>query len=199
MGNTRSGISDEERELAQLSDITYDDDYDSRAQRANKLGYGIDSELSDDKTAVYTKNGSAVVAYRGTKLTSPEDLAADMKIATFQVPEDRVASGREKAAKAKQKYGSVKLTGHSLGGTVANEVSMTTDHEATVFNPGAQPLKRNRKGAKVKIIRHAKDPISMGFSADATNIGGNDFDPLDVVSPALSGYKAHRIDNFLMG
>lgn len=112
-----------DKELAELADITYTTG-DKRKQRADKLGYDVDDELSNERAAVFKnrKTNKAVVAYRGTHELN--DLKADAKIAVGKVPEDRVEEAMRLHAGAKRKYkDGVILTGHSLGGTLAHHVS----------------------------------------------------------------------------
>lgn len=165
--NNSSVLTPQDRELARLSDIAYLPQ--NRHQEAQRIGYAYDDELSNDRVAVFRHEatGDAVIAYRGTQ--APDDLSADWDIAYRGTPSDeRLALDTH--AKTKSKYKNVKLTGHSLGGTLAHYVSNRTDDPATIFNPGSSPLFKPTVGRHVRIIRNPNDMISQGYSGHPQTI-----------------------------
>lgn len=100
----------------------------------------------------------------------------------------RFQEAKDVAARAKKKYGNVVLTGHSLGGAMAEEASREHDLEATVFNPGSNPFVRHKnKPSKVTVIRDKNDIISAGYG-----------DPLDFMDGVVGlATDAHGLSNFL--
>ena len=106
-------------------------------------GWKLDPELSGVNRSVYTKDGKAKVAYRGTDLTNPKtrfaDLGTDVLVGLgLQGLSSRVKNAKRTAELTAQKYGreNTSLTGHSLGGTQAAQVSRATGLPATGFNTG---------------------------------------------------------------
>ena len=61
-------------------------------------------------------DGSAVVSYRGTQ--DPSDLVPDVQLALGMTGK-RVHEARQRFKEARDKYGHVVATGHSLGGHLA--------------------------------------------------------------------------------
>lgn len=165
---SHADLTEEDRLYAQLADIAYEDNLHAKSNRARTLGYDVDHELTSPEETVFTRNGQAVVAYPGTRISRSQDLAADADIASGKMP-DRVRKSLNHATKVKGKYGKVKFTGHSLGGTIANEVSRATGEEATIFNPGSSPLYKSSKADKTRVIRNENDLVSRGFKHQAVN------------------------------
>ena len=108
--------------------------------------YSIDENLSNDVGVVLKNNNdnSAILAYRGTDPTNIFDLNADAQLATgidkllpFQT---RLSRAEDMYKSVKNIYPDVELTGHSLGGYLADYVGRTHNEKAVVFNPGLTPL-----------------------------------------------------------
>jgi len=112
------------------------------ARKHGVLGYAhLDPALSNDEHAVYVNPATkqVMIAYRGTDPAQLKDLQADVHIGLGT----HAHSARFKRALAtydavKAKYGNdtIKVTGHSLGGTLAKHVHQKKDVHAEVFNPG---------------------------------------------------------------
>ena len=82
-------------------------------------GYDVDEELSNSRTKTYVKDGTALVAYKGTDPTNFIDLDADAAIAIgTQRYNPQFKNAVSLAQRAKEKYGVVHTTGHSLGGLI---------------------------------------------------------------------------------
>lgn len=147
--------------------------------------FDLDKDLSNDDMSVWYNpvEKRAVVSYRGTRPTNAFDLAADFAIAkNAQKYHPRFHRAAKLARKAVNKYGkdNVRLTGHSLGGSLAlyaNESLGDDAVETSVFNPGhslefdqhLENLGKSRtdKGKKLKsktrIYAHNSDLVSKGF------------------------------------
>jgi len=111
-------------------------------------GFQYDTQLSNKRNAVYhspTEN-RVIVAFRGTDFTDPTDVFDDIRIATGTFAGDpRIKKGKEITKQASDKYGvpikQVELTGHSLGGRVAQAVGEHFDsNRVTAVNPGSSPI-----------------------------------------------------------
>ena len=108
--------------------------------------YTLDKELSNDLGVVLKNNNdnSAILAYRGTDPNNIYDLNADAQLATgldnlipFQT---RLSRANDMYVATKNVYPNLELTGHSLGGYLAEHVSRTNNEKAVVFNPGLTPI-----------------------------------------------------------
>jgi len=109
-------------------------------------GFDIDQELSNiDKTVYVNKEtGHATVAFSGTRIKGPlnettwRDLTTDFLMFVGQGSKSsRFKKSRQATQRAIEKYGldNVSVTGHSLGGSIALEMSNELGVRATAFNP----------------------------------------------------------------
>jgi hypothetical protein len=108
--------------------------------------YAIDENLSNDVGVVLRNqnDNSAILAYRGTDPTNVYDLNADAQLATgldrllpFQT---RLQRAEDMYTSVKNVYPNVELTGHSLGGYLADHISRENNEKAVIFNPGLTPI-----------------------------------------------------------
>ena len=108
--------------------------------------YSLDNDLSNDVGVVLKNNNdnSAILAYRGTDPTNIYDLNADAQLATGL---DRLLPFQTRLSRAEDMYNSVKniypnvsITGHSLGGYLADHISRENNEKAVIFNPGLTPI-----------------------------------------------------------
>ncbi len=92
---------------------------------------GFDAALYKNK-----KTGTIVIAYRGTEKTHWNDWSTDFQQAAGK-PTDQYDEATELASTVKASYPadqSVEITGHSLGGGLAQVASAVTGYPATTFN-----------------------------------------------------------------
>lgn len=140
--------------------------YKNEQERAPSLnGYNIDHSLGNKYSAVYVnpKDNDTIVAFRGTKDVS--DLAPDLDIALGRRSHPRFREAEELVDRVEKKYNKkAKLTGHSLGGTVADYVSQRRGNNATVFNPGSNPLLKEKMRPNLRVHRDKGDLISGGYA-----------------------------------
>jgi hypothetical protein len=185
-----------DRELAQLADISYEKDVNKRRLRAEQLGYDYDPELSHEHASVFRHRNTdkGIVAYRGSR--DLKDLTADIDVVLGRTPEARVQDALRIHAGAKRKYqNGVYLTGHSLGGTLAHHVSDRTGDEAVIFNPGSSPFKRATKSGKVRVYRNPFDIVSLGYIGQANNVTRSEH-PIELLAPWTAGYFNHSATQF---
>lgn len=100
-------------------------------------------------------DGSATVAFRGTEfsLSDPNDIITDANILRWSGDEDgQYANVREVMDTVSQQYSNVSVTGHSLGGSLAQYASLYSGAEATTFN--SAPITTNQD-ALSHVIRPA--------------------------------------------
>jgi hypothetical protein len=168
-------------------------------------GYELDSELSSlNHIVIKRPDESAILAYRGTDPQNPNDLFADAIILggahrdAVDLRDTRFNLAQQYYLDAKVKYGEVDLTGHSLGGAMADVIGTKYGERSTVFNPGASPMEFLNKNYPVSTSKVYKtntlDLLSMssrGYS-----------NPIEVPQsergalPFLN-IKSHDIKNFL--
>lgn len=108
-------------------------------------GYVFDPEYSTNNASTFIRpDGTAIIAYRGTRPTNFDDLNTDASILAGQhrtdTPHPRFVEAQNHYDFVKSKYDFVDLTGHSLGGTLADYVGRMNDERAVVFNPGETPF-----------------------------------------------------------
>jgi hypothetical protein len=134
---------------SQLAYDYYDNNNDAEAiQRALDTymeGYIFDPEYSNNNASTFVRpDGTAILAYRGTRPTNLDDLNTDAAILAGQnrtdTPHPRFTEAVNQYNLVKNNYYNVDLTGHSLGGTLADYVARMHDERAVVFNPGESPF-----------------------------------------------------------
>lgn len=128
----------------------------------------VDDDLTSDEYTTYfnPQNGTAYVAFRGTQ--GPEDLMPDVHIAFDSRAHQRFVRAEEIVKRANAKYNNnVKLTGHSLGGTLALHASQYSGNTAVVFNPGGSA---QHKGANARVVRNENDFVSLKYANVADNV-----------------------------
>ena len=107
--------------------------------------YSLDENLSNDVGVVLRRDdNNAILAYRGTDPTNIYDLNADAQLATgidnllpFQT---RLSRAEDMYRSVKNVYPNLELTGHSLGGYLADHISRENNEKAVIFNPGLTPI-----------------------------------------------------------
>lgn len=105
--------------------------------RLRKLGYTLDTELSNAHYRVYSHPEHTLIGYRGTNTSDYEDINSDLGIAFGNINTQGIRAGVEVAQAAKKKYNKPLLhAGHSLGGTKAIVAQRYTGGHAVAFNPG---------------------------------------------------------------
>jgi len=165
------GPRDDETDYKTLSTESYTEP--SKRRKGLDGGYIYDEQLSTKHAAVYHRDGAPVIAYRGTADTA--DVLTDVYVAAGSTKHPRFKDAVDLADKVKNKYQKdPKLTGHSLGGTLAHHVSDQRGHEATLFNPGSNFLAAPRKtSSRVKVVRRDTDLISQGYATKSSERKGS--------------------------
>lgn len=150
--STLEGMPIEDLQYSIASQIAYDhyfNEFDPIATQDNLDAmieeHTLDPENSNDVgSTIIRPDGSAILAFRGTDPKNPYDLIADAQLATGTdrlLPYySRLARAEELYNKVKEEYGDVTLTGHSLGGFLADYTARKNDEQAVVFNPGLSPI-----------------------------------------------------------
>ena len=149
-----------ESHLAMLASGAYESPHYFANQVGN--GWGVDDELSDHHSTVYhnptTKH--SVVAFRGT--AEKQDLKTDaLLFLGLGGKTNRYKEANALTDKVIAKYGkpNVSLTGHSLSGDIASNVSKNKDLDAYTFNKGRKLLP-SKIAPREKSVRVVGDPLS---------------------------------------
>lgn len=163
---------------------SHDDDVSQRDVRFNQEsykspkdrdrninGYIYDEELSNNRNAIYHKKGVGTIhAVRGTDINSTKDKLDDLLVLIgLNKVSNRYKKTKKLHTRVKGKYGETQLTGHSLGGTIANNLSRETGSKATLYNPGRSVEQLHQlagdhftdNGKNIHTFRHRLDPISI--------------------------------------
>jgi len=168
---------------------------DKKKQKALiSKGYVRDNALSNDNEQVYynPSNKKLLVNITGTHNIS--DIGTDLYLAAGKLKDtDRYKEGKKVLEKAKRKYGVNKatITGHSLGGQIANYVASSED-KVTTLDPGYTIGQKARKN--VKNYRTKGDWVSLFSPYGNTTTLKNPNKPsrLGIV---YDGLQAHNVDN----
>jgi hypothetical protein len=168
-------------------------------------GYMLDEEQSSlNHIVIKRPDESAILAYRGTDPTNPQDLFADAVILggahrdAVHLRDTRFNLAEQYYLDAKVKYGAVDLTGHSLGGAMADVIGTNYNEKSVVFNPGASPmefLNKNYPQSTSKVYKtNTLDLISMSSRGYANPI---EVPQSERGSLPFLNIKSHDIKNFL--
>ncbi len=208
----KKGMDDESREHAAIADAAYKV-YERGFQGAQKeldsylKGYTIDPDLSDDHAVtVLRPDGSAIIGYRGTDPYNIFDIGADALIATGYhrektnlLPYTRFQRASDHFQRVSKEHDVQSVTGHSLGGSLADFVGRRFNTRAFAFNPGESPFEYGRFGlvepSKTKAFTTGDDPISI-----STHAYKNHQEVVTVPKTVEGGYyylDSHSLKNFL--
>lgn len=97
-----------------------------------------DESISNDRCAVYYYKYNpkyAIIGYRGTDITNMDDIITNLNILIGNANIDYVKNALDIYNIANKKYDSIIVCGHSLGGYIANAVSMSRGCLSYTFNP----------------------------------------------------------------
>jgi hypothetical protein len=176
MKRTNSDFELETSQYAILAQAAYDKE---------RKHFDFADYLADDstaETAVYKskKNGKIIASSRGTTLgqgigTAAKDLGSDALLGLGMTHlTDREKDLEKHVSKLQKKYGknNIELTGHSLGGRLADDVARGKGLRSQVFNKGTSPLdlvkKHKQKGnSKKNVHHHTKGDVISAFDTSA--------------------------------
>ena len=193
---------------SQLSYQYYDNNNDAEQIQTSLdtylEGYTFDPEYSTNNASTFIRpDGTAIIAYRGTRPTNFDDLNTDASILAGQHrtdnPHPRFVEAVNHYNFVKSKYDFVDLTGHSLGGTLADYVGRMHDEKAVVFNPGESPFSLSvipqSQTSKTRIYRtNTFDIVSFANSmyphAQSVRV-------VPQTDPVSTWFGSHNLTNFL--
>jgi hypothetical protein len=206
--NIYDSMPQEDMPYSVASQISYDYyDNGNDAQKTQEIldtyleGYTLDSQLSyNDAVTIVRPDGSAILAYRGTRPTNPIDLVVDAGIVLGSgrsaIPAPSFIQAQHQYSLVKSKYDNVDITGHSRGGTWANYIARNNGEKAVVFNPGESPIGFNFMGEnRTRVYRtDSFDLVSISTHAY------KDYDDIRIIPQTDSRSSflgSHNLTNFL--
>jgi hypothetical protein len=210
---TELAVRDEDYEYSIASQVAYDHYYNNQnTEKTQEVlnhyieGYKIDEELSNDIGVVLERpDGTGILAYRGTDPTNPYDLTADAlillgynKTEGKSIPGSRFDNAETLYKSASEKYPFVDITGHSLGGTLADYIGRKYDENATVFNPGVSPVEVTEE-RKPKTLTRIYTTDTFDLVSQMSNLYGDEVEHIIVKQsdPRTSFLGSHNLTNFL--
>jgi hypothetical protein len=206
--NIYNSMPEEDMPYSVASQISYDYyDNGNDAQKTQEIldtyleGYTLDSQLSyNDAVTIVRPDGSAILAYRGTRPTNPIDLVVDAGIVLgtgrSSIPAPSFIQAQHHYDLVKSKYDNLDITGHSRGGTWANYIARNNNEKAVVFNPGESPIGFNFMGEnRTRVYRtDSFDLVSISTHAY------KDYDDIRIIPQTDSRSDwlgSHNLTNFL--
>ena len=126
----------------------------------------IDNKDTGFHAEVLAKGNDVIVAYRGTDITSVQDIRNDVAMARDKIPA-QATDAIKVYDQVKQDYpnSDVTVTGHSLGGSLSQIVSSVRGCDAVTFNAyGTKDMFENSANIKEEnIVNYVNewDPITM--------------------------------------
>ena len=107
----------------------------SSAPEGYKVVKSVDNKDTGFQAEVLAKGNDVIIAYRGTNLTSVQDIRNDVAMARDNIPA-QATDAIKVYDQVKQDYpnSDVTVTGHSLGGSLSQIVSSVRGCEAVTFN-----------------------------------------------------------------
>jgi hypothetical protein len=190
---------------SQISYSYYDNNNDAEATQRildNYIeGYKFDKEYSyNNGSTIVRPDGSAILAYRGTRPTNLDDLNADASILAGQhrtnIPHPRFIEANNHYQFVKNKYPNLDITGHSLGGTIADYVARQNEEKAVVFNPGETPFSSNIIGESNTRIYRTNTHDLVSFS-NSMYPHAKSIRVVPQTDPLSSWLGSHNLSNFL--
>ena len=210
MSNTREydSMPLEDYEYSIASQIAYDYyDNGNDAEATQRIldtyleGYRFDPENSyNDASTIVRPDGSAILAYRGTRPTNPIDLAVDAGILLgthrSYIPAPSFIQAQNHYTQVKSRYNNVDITGHSRGATWGNYIARKNGEKAVIFNPGETPFGMSYSGEnRTRVYRtNTFDLVSISTHAYADY---NDIRIIPQSDPMSSWLGSHNLTNFL--
>ena len=198
----------EDMEYSIASQLAYDyyDSNNNAEETQKKLdtyieGYKFDSEYSNNNASTIVRpDGSAILAFRGTRITNPDDINADAAILAGQhrtnIPHPRFIEANNHYNFVKSKYTNLDITGHSLGGTIADYIGRINNERTIVFNPGETPFSSNIIGESNTRIYRTDTHDLVSFS-NSMYPHAKSIRVVPQTDPLSSWLGSHNLTNFL--
>ena len=158
------------KDLHSLLKFSYENQKEA-ARDAKKLGYSYDSQLSNNETKVFVKDGKPTIVHRGSKRV--KDWLVDDALILFGLEEKaaplfnrlglplRSTKAKNITKRVEAKYGNSNAVGHSLGGRLA-ENSGAHGNIITYNKAAGIGDIRTKKNSKRQLdVRNSGDIVSV--------------------------------------
>jgi len=194
-GGLRGKDANQQTFYAQMASIPYSNTTEERAAKMKKYGFDDwvqDTALSNvDVSVLYNPTTKEVVTgVVGTRINDKKnrfrDIRSDLGIAAGVSRFGKRYSEVKKvvlAAKAKYKDYDVTISGHSLGGKTAQNISKSTGIQAVTFNAGSSPL--DAVGNKISKLFGQDNKDSNVIHYTTNSIANKTIDPVSISSAVL--------------
>lgn len=164
-------------------------------------GYAFDPANSyNDASTIVRPDGTAILAYRGTRPTNPVDLVVDagILIGTHRspIPAPSFIQAQNHYNQVKANYPKLDITGHSRGGTWANYIARQNGEKAVVFNPGETPFGLSYGGENNTRVYRTDTFDIVSISTH----GYRDYNDIRIIpqtDPRSDWLGSHNLTNFL--
>lgn len=179
-GKSVSSVPQEHRDELEVAREAYEKPADRKREI---MGYTYDPSISAKRWAVYVDDANKKInlGFRGTVPTQIRDLGTDLAIGLTDTTRlDPKAFGRTiYMSEARKAYNAVKskypehditISGHSLGGKIAQQIGKEFDDNYVGFNPGGGNFAKGQVRNDSYMYRAPTDPISVGFAPDPRTI-----------------------------
>lgn len=194
--------------LSQIHYI-YNEDKQKARRRAKKLGWEINSKLSNNDVITFMKDNAVHINYAGTNITNPRDIISDVMLATGKKSAD-FTTRKRRTRDIMRQLGDDKeytVSGHSLGGSIGLSILQESKSirdrvkEGHFYNPGLTapftkaltPANKQVKAElndKVTIHRVKGDIVSEGKTPSFGKV-------IEYEPPKGAGLlEAHKLDTF---
>ena len=194
---------------SQLAYDYYDNGNDAQSIQTSldtyMSGYTFDPEYSNNNSSVFLRPDglSAILAYRGTRPTNLDDVNTDAAILAgqhrFENAHPRFVEAVHDYNRVKENYINVDLTGHSLGGTIADYVGRMNGENSVVFNPGESPFSLTvipaSDTSKTRIYR--TNTFDMVSFSNSMYSHANSIRIVPQTESTSDWFGSHSLNNFL--
>lgn len=146
----------------------------SPASEGYKVIKSVDNKDTGFHAEVLAKGNDVIIAYRGTNLTSVQDIRNDVAMARDKIPA-QATDAIKVYDQVKRDYpnSDVTVTGHSLGGSLSQIVSSVRGCEAVTFNAyGTKDMFENSANIKEEnIVNYVNEWDSITMSNAENHVG----------------------------
>lgn len=135
----------------------------------NNYAFDYDYSTDENFVVIHKQSGQVIVGHRGT--SNLADVGTDLALAAGGLHHShRYHRAQALSHDVAHKYHDQDIlhVGHSLGGTLADDLSRENGNRSITFNQGSSPLHHRQGSEEHQIIRTGNDPVSTFTEATKT-------------------------------